>query len=276
MARSLRHTAPPDDSDHEIEYWLSYSDLMAGMLLVFIVILIGTLYVAQSDLEARQKQLDIQEQQLHEAQAELQNAQSELKHLNQNIADILGVRAELMQRIRERFEQTGGAISFDDATGAIRLGDNILFAQGSAILTAQGAETLNQFLPVYFDALLGDPRLREHVDRITFEGHTNSDIIRGFNLERGYLSNLKLSQERAYHTMRHALETNGHRYPGLKPLLAASGFSSSRLIYKDEARTIEDKRASRRLEIRFRLKDEEALERLKELFDQRTVQASVD
>lgn len=267
MAPPFRRTPPPDDTTHEMEYWLSYSDLMAGLLLVFIVILVGTLYVAQRDLEAKQEALQEKERQY-------QQARHELTTLNSNIADVLGVRAQLMRRIRERFEKTGGAIRFDDATGAIRLGDNILFAQGSAILTAGGKETLDTFLPVYFDALLGDPELRKHVDRITFEGHTNSDIIRGFDQERGYLSNLRLSQERAYHTMRYALETNGHRFPGLKPLLAASGFSSSRLIYTDAAQTREDKRASRRLEIRFRLKDEEALARLKELFDAHNIPAT--
>lgn len=262
MSIFRRSSRRRSDEPQTIDYWLSYSDLMAGLLLVFIILLVGTLYALKDNLERQQE--------------ELLKSQERLVEIDTGVADILGVRAKLLERIKTRFEQAGGNISFDDATGAVRLGSNILFREGSGELTTAGKEQLDEVMPVYLDALLGDPSLRQHVDRIVFEGHTNSNYDGPGGASRAYLFNLQLSQARAYSAMEHVIKSGAAEQLAANEMLAATGFSSSRLIYSDSAQTVEDKVRSRRLEVRFRLKDEEALRRLKGLFDERSATRQVD
>ncbi len=44
----------------------------------------------------------------------------ELDTLDANVAEILGVRAEIIERLREEFEGKDTEIRFDDATGSVR------------------------------------------------------------------------------------------------------------------------------------------------------------
>lgn len=248
-----RHSTSRRDAQ-KVRYWISFSDLMAGLLLVFILLLIGSLIISRGQYDQQQ--------------ATLQETMDELDTLDTNVADILGVRASIIERLRTQFEDSDAEIRFDDASGAIHLGSGILFDEGSASLSSEGQETLESLIPVYFDALLGDAELRAHVEQIVFEGHTNSNFSGSDDPSEAYLFNLQLSQNRAYEAMEYVIANDlGERYDA-KELLAAVGYSSSRLIYKEDEPSVEDTERSRRIEISFRLKDEEAMEELRRLIEE--------
>ena len=258
---------PRKPASAPVDYWMSYSDLMAGLILVFILLLVFFIARSMREVEAQQSELAAQEVTLEAQQRLLEQNEKKLATIDTDVARVLGVREAILERVKARFAKSGGQISFDDTTGAIRLGSNILFKEGSSKLSAEGKASLAQVMPMYFDALLGDPVLREHVDQIVFEGHTNSNYSDGDDPAKAYLFNLDLSQRRAYAAMEYIIEGDiGSSYDA-KELLAAIGYSSSRIIYEDAAKTLEDKEKSRRIEIRFRLKDEESLNALKKMFD---------
>lgn len=236
------------------DYWVSYSDLMAGLLLMFILLLVGVLIVSKRIHEAAERELEERERLLKEAEAELGGLRQRL-----------GIPAEIIQELQAEFKEKGDYVRVDDATGAIGLGSDVLFAEGSSNLTRQGRTTLDEIMPGYFRVLLGNPRFREHVDQVIFEGHTNTNFRAGLTEDEGYLLNLKLSQERAYAAMEFVIANGiGAEYV-VKPRLAAIGYSSSRI--RQDPDGSEDKEASRRLEIRFRLKDEDSLEQIRTLLE---------
>lgn len=253
---------PPEiEPQEDVDYWMSYSDLMAGLVLVFILLLVFFITLAKQDLEQKQQEL-LDQRQLLDRQTQ------QLETVDRDVARVLGIREQILLRVKTRFEAAGKNVSFDDNTGAIRLGSNILFREGSSRLSRKGRETLEHVIPLYYEALLGDEQLRDHVDQIVFEGHTNTNYSGDDDPDRAYLYNLRLSQRRAYEAMEYVIDSDiGASYEA-KELLAANGYSSSRIIYEDEARTQEDKERSRRIEIRFRLKDERSLNQLREMFEQ--------
>lgn len=254
-----------------VDFWISYSDLMAGLMMVFVLLLMGTLLVLHSEAEENKRQLKDQQEKAQEQQyradeqrrrAELQRR--ELEGLRSKVSAVLGVRAELLARVRERFARSGSNIEFDDATGAVRLGSDILFGEGSSTLTDAGQDALRSTLPLYLEALLGDPELGRYVDRISIEGHTNSNYSGSSDPARAYLYNLRLSQGRAYAALDFIIREDMGSPFNPRELLVANGYSSSRLIHRPTSGA-EDKTRSRRIEIRFRLKDEETLRVLDEL-----------
>ena len=264
-----RRSKPRRSHDTAVDFWMSYSDLMAGLVLLFILLLFGALFVLKSRVESQQQKLEAERQRVQIIQERVETTQRKLEELEADVKKVLGVRAAILERIRSRFETVGGDIEFDDSTGAIRLGSDILFKEGSAKLTSRGQATLDNAMPIYLDALLGDPALAEHVDRISIEGHTNSNYGGSKDPTQAYLYNLRLSQNRAYNAMEYLLRSDLKAKRDLRRLLVANGFSSSRLI-RDVKIGEEDKVRSRRIEIRFRLKDEEALLELKNMLQART------
>ena len=94
--------------------------------------------------------------------------------------------------------------------------------------------------------------MRKFIESITIEGHTNSDGT--------YLSNLALSQQRALAVMQFLYDSNIIDKDLLSTYVNSSGRSSSDLILDKDG--IEDKDASRRIEIKFAIKNEEAVKEL--------------
>ncbi|MDD3060038.1 MAG: OmpA family protein, partial [Sulfurimonas sp.] len=89
------------------------------------------------------------------------------------------------------------------------------------------------------------------------EGHTDSDGT--------YLYNLDLSQKRAYAVMRYLLTLDFTEKNSLKPLLLASGRADQDTIKDKKAQ--EDKELSRRIEIKFTLKNDDALHEIERILD---------
>lgn len=255
------HNSQRAPAEEETSYWISYSDLMAALLLVFILLLLGSLFVSKGEFEEKEQELIAKEQ-------ALQAMTDELEALDTSLKGIVGVRGALMERLSSRFSSMDAELHFDDATGAIQLGSGILFDEGSARLSEDGRRMLTEFIPIYFESLLGDEGMRPYIEQIVFEGHTNSNYSGGDNPERAYLFNLRLSQDRAYEAMEYVIANDLGKEYAAEKLLAAVGYSSSRLIYREDTPEIEDEERSRRLEIRFRLKDEESMEELRRLIEQ--------
>lgn len=165
------------------------------------------------------------------------------------IKNLTGIKVKVVQRLKERL---GDSISIDPKTGALRFASNILFNQGEATLKPEAEQELSRILGQYIDALLSDGDMRRYIDLITIEGHTNSD--------GGYLYNLQLSQKRALAVMEFLYQKYPKNRALFKRYLSASGRSFAEPVLDSDGK--EDKQASRRIEIKFRIRNEEAVREL--------------
>ena len=211
---------------------------------------------AESRIDSQSAQLTEYEQQLDAYRDELQKKQGQLEQM-------VGVKAQIVQQLSSALRKSGIDVSVDEQTGAIALPSQMLFTTNSATLSDGGQKYLRRFLPVYLDVLLSD-EFRSYVAEIIIEGHTDS--------KGTYLHNLQLSQERALSVANYVLgdsfmsDTLGLNASAKKTLLGlvtASGRSFSAPVL--DANGDEDQNASRRVEIKFRLKDDETIAATEEL-----------
>jgi len=164
------------------------------------------------------------------------------------IKTLTGIKLNVIKKLKEKL---GKSINIDEKSGAIKFSSNILFDQNAYKLKDSSKKELDGVLKKYISTLLEDKEIRKYIHGITIEGHTNSDGT--------YLSNLQLSQQRALEVMQFLYESNSINKDLLNKYVSSSGKSSSDLIYKDG---VEDKDASRRIEIKFIIKNEEAVKEL--------------
>ena len=211
---------------------------------------------AESRIDSQSAQRTEYEQQLDAYRYELQKKQGQLEQM-------VGVKAQIVQQLSLALRKSGIDVSVDEQTGAIALPSQMLFTTNSATLSDGGQKYLRRFLPVYLDVLLSD-EFRSYVAEIIIEGHTDSNGT--------YLHNLQLSQERALSVANYVLgdsfmsDTLGLNASAKKTLLGlvtASGRSFSAPVL--DANGDEDQNASRRVEIKFRLKDDETIAATEEL-----------
>ena len=287
----------------EHSYWQSYSDMLAALLLIFILMIAITLAIyrqktndleqtrleldsAQSELDATIKDLELSNEELASSLAELQqayeqaaltqeelnrayleieNAREELTVTKKELQDIVGIRTDIIGALQSAFSNS--AMKVDAQTGSITFSSDVLFRYNSASLTTDSRETLKNIIPMYLDVLLAD-QFRDYIAEIIIEGHTDTD--------GGYQSNMELSYERANAVADFCLsKRNGldeAKIEQLQKLLTVNGKSWSNPVYQKDAwgnPTEEvDMPASRRVEIKFRLKEDEMIEKIAGLLGQ--------
>ena len=294
----------------EPSYWQSYSDMMAALLLIFVLIIAITLAIYRQktvDLEQSQNSLGIARQELEDAKKdleeyraaieksneelanslselqqayanaaltqdelnkaylEIENARNELASTQQELEDIVGIRTDIIGALQSAFNNS--AMSVDAQTGSITFSSDVLFRYNSAALSADSRNTLKEIIPMYLDVLMQD-RFREYVAEIIIEGHTDTDGT--------YESNMELSYSRAYSVAKFCMDSrNGlaeDKIEQLKSILTVNGRSFSQPVYVRDAQGNPtdqvDMEASRRAEIKFRLKEDEMIEKIEEVLRQ--------
>ena len=225
--------------------------------------LLGESERAKSALSDAESRLDSQSEQLTQYERQLAAYRDELQKKQGQLEQMVGVKAQIVQQLSAALRKNGIDVSVDEQTGAIALPSQMLFSTNSAALSDGGRKYLRRFLPVYLDVLLSED-FRAYVAEIIIEGHTDSNGT--------YLHNLQLSQERALSVANYVLgdsfmsDTLGLNASAKKTLLGlvtASGRSFSAPVL--DANGDEDQNASRRVEIKFRLKDDETIAATEEL-----------
>lgn len=297
-----RHHRKPDE---ETNYWLSYSDMMAGLLLTFVLIISLTMLRAKAQYDAKETELLGKEQELItqtealdeereivSAQQKLLEEQTEalgrqetalaeqadklmaqeetLKEQNKLLGElqklmdeqqdkldrIIGVRKDLVEDLKEEFEDSDLRIAVDEQTGAITFDASILFEYNQDVVKSSGKDFLAKFLPRYVKILLG-PEYRQYVSEIIIEGHTDTT--------GEYLFNLELSQKRALSVAQYCLSEDSDilsrtELEQLRAVVTTNGKSYSNPVINEDGEI--DMEASRRVEIEFRLKDEEMIQEM--------------
>lgn len=250
-------------NEEETSYWLSYSDMMAALLLIFVLIISFTMLQSKRQYEEKERELLEQQNVIGEQQEQLDQQKNivdqqkeQMQAQQEQLDKIIGIKSALITALRDEFEGSELKVSVDSQTGAITFDASVLFDKGKYEIKDAGKTFLDQFLPRYFSVLLKND-FHQYVSEIIIEGHTDTTA--------DYLYNLELSQQRALSVAKYCLDEKSSSIPKdqieqLQKIMTANGRSFSNPIYKEDGSV--DMDASRRVEFKFRLKDEEMVEEM--------------
>ena len=172
------------------------------------------------------------------------------------------MKAEVVESLRKEFSKNDVNVDIDAQTGALTLDANVMFDYDEAELTEEGKAALRQVLPIYCKVLLEKEHL-PYLAEIIIDGYTDTDGDYSYNLE--------LSQQRSLAVAQYLLEIQGEfldaeESKSLENYLTVNGHSMANPILDEQGNV--DKDASRRVEVKFRLKDEEMINQLNEIMTQ--------
>ena len=197
----------------EEDYWSSVSDLMAGLMMVFLFISISLM------MESKKK-----EQKITDVAVSYQKNQVTLFN-------------ELNNEFKNDLEKWQATLNQDDLTFTF-VSPDTLFANNKSELKEEYKKVLKDFFPRYLNIVL---KFKDSIDEIRIEGHTSS--------LGGYFHNMQLSQDRTRAVLEYIYNLNEvvNNKNWIVQHVAAVGLSSSKPILKDNK---EDEIASRRVSFR--------------------------
>lgn len=109
----MRRYTKRNKNGEKLNFWLSYSDMMAALLLVFILILSCTLLETRATYEAKQAELEEKEQIILNQQSQIDT--------------IVGVRGDLIDALSKEFSGNDLSVKVDAQSGAITFDSTLLF-----------------------------------------------------------------------------------------------------------------------------------------------------
>ncbi len=218
----------------------------------------------QEELDAAYLEIENAMAELAEANAAMQFTMDELEATRNELQDIVGIRTDIIGELQSRFNNS--SMSVDPQTGSITFSSDVLFAFGSSTLTAESKQSLKEVIPMYLDVLL-QKEYRSYIAEVIIEGHTDT--------KGTYENNMNLSYNRANAVANFCLDpANGlsaDEISRLQSLLTVNGRSYSDPIYSamnGPGHVEVDMDASRRVEIKFRLKEDEMINKIANILDQ--------
>ncbi len=230
----------------ENPFSLSLGDLMAGLLLIF-VLLLSFVMLDLMEKEKRDNEIN--------------------KRLLEIFTDYVKLREKLYEDLENEFEkdlQKWNAV-LDREKLSVRFREpKVLFQQGEAEVQFAFKEILDDFFPRYI-RILKHPDYVSEIAEIRIEGHTSSEWSEIVSQQDAYILNMELSQDRTRSVLQYVLQIPviGNNRDWIQQYLTANGLSSSKLIANPDG--TQNKEESRRVEFRVRTNAEKQLEKIKEL-----------
>ncbi|MDR2884315.1 MAG: OmpA family protein [Deferribacteraceae bacterium] len=155
-------------------YWVSLSDIMTGLMVIFLFIAISYIVEVQKEQNARD-----------ELFAEFQLTKENLYN-------------ELNEKFKDDFQDW--KVELDKNLSIKFTNPDVLFRFGSNQIEPKFMAILDEFLPKYFDIILQD-KYRERIAEIRIEGHTDMAPVK--NTPDPYIGNVILSQQRSAEVLKY-------------------------------------------------------------------------
>lgn len=229
----------------EESYWPSISDLMSGLMLVFLFIAIAYM----RNVEEGQKRIKRVAVAYQETQVNLYNS-------------LLDEFKNDLPKWKARIDRETLSIQFMEP--------EVLFQTGSAEVTTKFKTILDDFFPRYLQVIFSQ-EYHNCIEEIRIEGHTSSEWgDTNVTREEAYFNNMRLSQDRTRSVLQYCfkLTDDADQKAKMEKYVTANGLSSSRPV-KDK-QNMELKQFSRRVEFRTRTNAEQKIVEIVEQLNNET------
>ena len=210
----------------ENPYWISFSDIMAGLLVIFILASIHLILELAEQKEAIKLDIEL------------------IKRVHE-------IRAQMLLEIKEELAKERINVEISDNESVLHIPDELAFAENKATIPKDKEIFVGKVGEAIFSALMREKRM-EFVDTIFIEGHTDSkpaprypngnwglSTDRAISIWKYWIEKLEVGQEIQ------AIENKeGHK------IFSVSGYAATRRIVEPDT-TDSQRRRNRRIDIRF-------------------------
>ena len=222
--------------------WINISDMMAGLMMVFLFIAIAFMVEVKSEQEA-----------IKEIAMTYRKSQVSLNE-------------DLKKEFKKDLKKWGAEIT-DDNIFRFK-SPEVLFKTGSSEISNEFKSILSDFFPRYLEILTSSKYIQE-VDEIRIEGHTSNKWNSHSSKSQVYLKNMSLSQARANSVLTYCYEFVSRNAPKhlewLEKQFRANGMAFAKPMLLNNGK--QDVAKSRRVEFRVLTKAQEKIYKIIETIE---------
>ena len=229
--------------------WISISDMMTGLMMIFLFISILYMNQIQKDSEKR----------IEERVKETKDSVKQINILTEKyVVDKRTIYEKLKKEFQKDLKKWNAEI-IENSLIIRFLSPDVMFDPMKSAIRAEFKNILHDFCPRYFALLY---KFRTGIEELRVEGHTSKEW-EGVSDKEAYFYNMELSQDRTRSVLQYCttiknIEKNINEWSREK--LSANGLSSSRPICKDD--TVRCRSLNRRVEFRIQINESNVLHKI--------------
>lgn len=208
--------AHPKTNKETSNEWMSISDMMSGLMLIFLFIAISFMIKVESE-----------------------------KQVMKDVAiEYRDTKANLNETLFSEFQN-----DLKDWNATITKDNSIVFSSPEVLFEVSKSEIKDKFktiLEEFFSrylTILTSTEYKDEIKELRVEGHTSKKWQNATSKKEIYLKNMQLSQDRAYEVLSYCYsldeETIQQNRPWLEKHFRANGMAFSKLKDKEKARRVE-------------------------------------
>ncbi|MCY6482998.1 OmpA family protein [Clostridium aestuarii] len=216
----------------EDNVWSSISDLMSGLMIIFLFISISFMSkVSKENIKIKKEQ----------------------KAIKQVVDTYKAIRVNIYEDLNEEFKDDlkNWKIVIDPKDLAVRFQEpEVFFDRGQVLVKPQFKNILDDFFPRYIKIIYG--KYKNNIEEVRIEGYTSSEWNQDSKQLNSYFNNMSLSQDRTRNVLQYVMNLKDSKqyHKWLIEHLTANGMSYSHRYYDENGN--ENKKKSRRVEFKIR------------------------
>ncbi|MCY6354178.1 OmpA family protein [Clostridium sp. ZS2-4] len=216
----------------EDNVWSSISDLMSGLMIIFLFISIAFMSkVSKENIKIRKEQ----------------------EAIKKVVDTYEGIRVNIYEDLNKEFKNDlkNWKIVIDPKDLSVRFQEpEVFFNKGEIEVKPQFKKILDDFFPRYIKIIYG--KYKGNIEEIRIEGYTSSEWNEDSMELNSYFNNMSLSQDRTRNVLQYVMNLNDSKqyHSWLIEHLTANGMSYSHRYYDEKGN--ENKKKSRRVEFKIR------------------------
>lgn len=242
--------------DEENPYWMSFSDMMSALLMVFIlasIILILQLIERQKEFESHVADFEVQVLHFEHQMVSFNNEIEGLKRAEET-------RKTILIEVAEALEKEGIHVDVSENHTVLRIPNELLgFDTGAFDILPRYEATAKKIGETIFKIIHLEGR-KDYLDTIFIEGHTDNRPLQGLmgkgNWGLSTFRSISLWQFWASNLPEELRLDTIKNHDGA-PLFSVSGYGETRPVIEDQV-TESDFKKNRRIDIRFTIRRPES------------------
>lgn len=205
----------------------------------------------KAEAERISNDLDVSQKEINTQREIIANSNRELNELRSKLETIAVLRLDILDKVKYSIESELGRTT-ERGEELVTIGDNaniiinesLVFETDSYEIKLEGRKLLDQFA-IAFEKILDDGNIRNYIDSINIEGHTDDVGTSSYNRE--------LSAKRSAEVVNYLMSSNPQLERKYAGFFATVGFSKFRPIALGISESARQK--NRRIEIKIAIKD---------------------
>lgn len=175
-----------NNSNTRNDFWIGFSDLMTGLMLVFIVLALTFMAISKIKIDESEKSKIEIEKLLEQSEKDRKRMQELIDKAEEARKELEDRRKNIIVILSEKLAMNNIKFEYDSEKGTVTIAQDILFLIKKSDLNIEGKEFIQLFAKILDDNIFNSYEYKDLIKYIHIEGYASREGSDEYNFKLSY------------------------------------------------------------------------------------------